>query len=127
MTDENIPFLPAQEQTEDRPAPLIDYVREMHDALTMAPETGPPLLRQITLMDKLASGLFEKALNDPTDFGIYHHYHRIDFALRLQKQCMDTLKAHAAINYMNALLPVTLPPVPYYPSPTPRKNDEQNE
>jgi hypothetical protein len=79
-----------------------------------APGTGA-LERQGDLLDRLFTAVMRHNLQNDKRNG-YIDENRIGTALRIQKQCVDTLKAAGALDYMKTLAlprwPVPLPPPP---------------
>ncbi|MCB1783935.1 MAG: hypothetical protein KDI13_08050 [Alphaproteobacteria bacterium] len=66
------------------------------------------LQRQAEILNTLFTTILDKKIcADSKDFGYYTDTTQgwIEVALRIQKQCADTLKARAAIVYMNTIAP----------------------
>lgn len=51
----------------------------------------------------------------------------IDLVLRIQKQCVDTMKAESAINYMRVLAPAPIHYMPPLPPPPPNFSERTGE
>jgi len=62
-------------------------------------------------MDALMRAVLRANLKRDKESGYIDHDH-IMTALKIQKQCMNTVKTKAAMDYMNALSPQIPPPPP---------------
>lgn len=72
------------------------------EALLAQPPSGDILERQTILLDTMLTTLLRDNLHRDKKNGNLNT-DRLELSLRIQKQCMDTYKARAAIDYMTAL------------------------
>lgn len=81
------------------------------------------LQRQSAVLDQLFTAIMQHNLKCDR-FDRTFNVDRLNKALRVQKQCMDTTKTAAVVEYMNNLAPR---PLRTLPSPTPALRDDRNE
>lgn len=120
--------------------PPLSLLVALADALTdtlQRPTPGHHDYERETLhrQAELLNAFFATILKHQTEYEIEcarsSTYEWIDLALRVQKQCTDTLKATSAIDYMKSLspgmpaLPASNPFSAYFDPPHPPKNNEQ--
>lgn len=114
-----------ERKTKRRQAEIAALCTDL-EALLQNPAPGiNPLERQSAVLDCLFYTVMRENLRRDKINGSINE-DRLHSALRIQKQCADTLKAHAAIEYMDQIglprLPVkTQPPLPALPH-----DDKQN-
>ena len=95
--------------------------RDLADAMYQ-PVAGPDMLRrQAYLLDQIIYALMDKHVNARIESGAYLT-DWLDMIMRVQRQCMDTVKTLEAADYMRALT-TKRPPV----IPPPRDHGKQKE
>jgi len=104
---------PTHNQTPDTLPSLTDALaRTLDPALNPALDGtlmigghDPALLtRQVEILDRMFTLLADHKILRALDKNYYESTHAwLHFALRIQKQCIDTMKARAAIDYMENL------------------------
>jgi hypothetical protein len=97
---------PTETQTEI-PVNIAHLCLQLHAAMAAPEFTQDTLLRQTFLLDKILYMLADKFEESLKTSKRYTDYTALDYALRVQKQCTGTLKAHGAIDYMQNLIHIT--------------------
>jgi len=83
------------------------------EMLLLSPPDGNTdiLAKQATTLDAMLRAVMQRNINADKQSGKMDN-DALSLALRIQKQCMDTLKTHAAIDYMQQMALKTLKEVP---------------
>lgn len=105
--------------SESLPADIADATAKLAAALVDGDYDRQIVQRQAQLLDTLLYTIMNKGID-----GKKNPEHWIPLALQVQKQCIDTLKARASIDYMDALFPYHRRSTP--PTPLP-ENDERTD
>jgi len=89
--------------------------------------------RQVDLLDCLLYSVMRRNLSKDKKNGSFNA-ESLEMALRIQKQCMDTMKASSTVEYMQCIASAAAgvyPPRVYgetvHPLPPPPENEEQKE
>ncbi|MCB1532612.1 MAG: hypothetical protein KDJ35_07070 [Alphaproteobacteria bacterium] len=114
------PAWPAAPKTaEEKQEEMLALCADLLETLSQSASGADDLLtRQAALLDQLLYAVMRKSLQTDLKRG-YFDEAALLLALRIQKQCADTVKAGAAIDYMKHL---GLPPLPH-----PHKIEKRNE
>ena len=92
-----------EQQKQDAQKTIAALMAELEELLEQPP--NPDILeQQATTMDALMRAVLRANLKRDKESGYIDHDH-IMTALKIQKQCMNTVKTKAAMDYMNALSP----------------------
>lgn len=107
-------------------ADIDRFAVPLREALTTPSAGGAALLRQAHLLDTMFLTVMRRYAGGDYDdhFTGKPDDKALDLAMRVQKQCMDTLRAHSAISYMQAIAPG---PSPLLPLPYPGEQTEEFE
>jgi hypothetical protein len=111
---------PAPTTPEPRP-PLKEITTALMATLANPASTHDRLHQQTALLHTLLCTIIKHQSEPEIARGCEVTHEWLELALRVQKQCVDTLKASAAIDYMQSLAPRTLPPTPLL------ENDERTQ
>lgn len=96
------PLVATKEEADAAVAEIANICARLFDSMTNVEYPQSTLLRQAHFLDTMLYKLIDSYVEDnDRDY----RAEKIILALRIQKQCMDTLKAHGVINYMRNLLP----------------------
>ncbi len=112
-----------------RRAELAHLCEELDAALTNPTPDAPVLTRQSAILDKMLIAIMRNNLKKDIESASFNE-DRLNMALRIQKQCMDTIKTCAAIEYMQFIAATSgNPPLPHAATttPLPLENGERNE
>ncbi|MEM6781140.1 MAG: hypothetical protein AAF569_04700 [Pseudomonadota bacterium] len=87
---------------------LPDLCDALEDALTTPMGIGDMLHRQAHILDTMMHLVVRDAMDSARDKDRPMHFQerQINLAMRLQKQCVETMKATAAMEYMSAITPL---------------------
>lgn len=113
----------AREKARDR-AELAELCTDLEDTLQNPDFDVPALERQGALLDCIVYTLLRRNLRRDKKNGTIDR-DDLEHVMRIQKQCVDTLKASAAIDYMNTLVPGQRI-IRHIHAPAPAKSDERS-
>ena len=118
-----------QEREEKAKAEMTVLTADLERILTDPPPEKSAMDRHAELLDCMLYAFMRRNLNEDKQNGFFESRH-LEFALRIQKQCLDTLKAKATVGYMQAIAsyrsgvyPPSLPPA----LPHPLIHDERTD
>ncbi len=116
------------EKLKKRQAEIATLCADLDRILTHPDPDTEKMDRQADLLDCMLYTVMRHGLHKNKESGTID-YDQIDMALRIQKQCMDTVKTASTIEYMQSITSISTgiyPPLYKEPLiPPPPKNDEQ--
>jgi hypothetical protein len=120
-----------KERREKNRAEIAALATDLERILTNPSPHLSSLERQGDLLDCLLYTIMRRNLHTDKNNG-YFDQDNVEFALRIQKQYVETVKAAGAIAYMQSIASYSTgiyPPLPFpaVPPPPPHKHDEQTE
>lgn len=94
--------------TQDNDDPIDPLMCALEDALNTPMMSGDALLRQAHILDLLLHAVVRDTLTRSRKYGhsLSGRTEALNLALRIQKQCADTHRTAAAMDYMQAITPV---------------------
>ena len=114
-----------QEKKDKNRAEIADLCTHLERVLTNPSPHINALERQADLLDCLLYAVMRRNLNHDKEYGSFDK-DGLEMTLRIQKQCLDTLKASGTVSYMQAIASLNSGVYPALtPHPLPVENDER--
>lgn len=104
----------------ERKAVMTDLCKDLKEQLDDPSPFAGALERQVCVLDRLLYAVMRASLRDDIEKGHFNDDNLVK-ALRIQKQCVDTVKAVSVIEYMKAIGHAS------HRLPSPRKKYDRNE